>query len=171
MIDVDSFINSLKLTWLRRMLITPNKYFTTISRRYPILYDCIKFGSQYLTERKLRNINIFWRDILSTYKSFIDTVKPKNMNEIMSTPLWCNKNIKVGGNTVLYKTWSDNGIMCLSDIFSMNGQILSYEEFRLKYNFQTNFLEFYGLINSVRQYINSFNFQETLGMTATPYNH
>ena len=69
---------------------------------------------------------------------------------------------------VLYKTWSDNGIMCLSDIFSMNGQILSYEEFRLKYNFQTNFLEFYGLINSVRQYINSFNFQETLGMTATP---
>ena len=39
MIDVDSSINSLKLTWLRRMLITPNKYFTTISRRYPILYE------------------------------------------------------------------------------------------------------------------------------------
>ena len=50
----------------------------------------------------------------------------------------------------------------------MNGQILSYEEFRLKYNFQTNFLEFYGLIISVRQYINSFNFQETLGMIADP---
>ena len=62
-------------------------------------------------------------------------VKPKNMNEIMSTPLWCKK-IKVGDNTVLYKIWSDNGIMFLSDIFSMNGQILSYEEFRLKYNFQ-----------------------------------
>ena len=52
------------------------------------------------------------------------------MNEIMSTPLWCNKNVKVGGHTVLYKTWSDNGIMCLGDIFSMNGQILSYEELR-----------------------------------------
>ena len=111
MVDVDSLINSLKLTWLRRMLITPNKYFTTISRRYPILYDCIKFGSQYL-----RNSNVFWRDILSTYKSFIDMVKPKNMNEIMSTSLWCNKNIKVGGNTVLYKTWSDNGMMCLGDL-------------------------------------------------------
>ena len=108
-----------------------------------------------LTERKLRNINVFWRDILSTYKSFIDTVKPKNMYEIMSTPLWCNKNIKVGGNTVFYTTWSDNGIMCLSDLFSVNGQILSYEEFRLKYNFQTNFLEFYI---SVRQYVSSFNF-------------
>ena len=66
---------------------------------------------------------------------------------------------------MLYKTWSDNGIMCLSDILSMNGQILSYEEFRLKYNFQTNFLEFFGLIYSVRQYI---NFQETLRMTAIP---
>ena len=50
----------------------------------------------------------------------------------------------------------------------MNGQILSYEEFRLKYKFQTSCLEFYGLINSIRQYINSFNFQEILGMTATP---
>ena len=107
-------------------------------------------------------------EIYAQHKSFIDMVKPKNMNEIMSIPSRCNKNIKVGGNTVLYKTWSDNGIMCLGDIFSMNGQILSYEEFRLKYNFQTNFLGFYGLINSVRQYINSFNFQETLGMTATP---
>ena len=70
MVEVGSFINSLKLTWLRRMLITPNKYVTTISRRYPILYDCIKFGSQYLTERKLRNINVFWRDIHITTTSW-----------------------------------------------------------------------------------------------------
>ena len=164
MMDADSCINSLKLAWLRRMLFTPNKYFTTTSRRYPILYDCIKFGSQYLTERKLRNIIFFWSDILS---SFIDMVKPKNMNEIMSISLSCNKTIKVGSNTVFYKTWSDNGIICLGDIFSMNDQILSYEAFRLKYNFQTIFLEFYGLINSVRQYINRFNFQEILGMPAT----
>ena len=147
-----------------RFFITPNKYFTTTSKLYAILYDCIKVGSQYLTERQVRNINVFWRDDLSTYKSFIDMVKPKNINEIMSIPLWCNKNIKVGGNTVFYKTWNDNGIMCLRDIFNVNGQILSYEEFRLKYNFQTNFLEFYGLINSVRQYINSFNYQEILGI-------
>ena len=59
MIDMDSFINSLKLTWLRRMLISPNKYFTIISRLYQILSDCIKFGSQYLIDRRLRNINVF----------------------------------------------------------------------------------------------------------------
>ena len=46
---------------------------------------------------------------------------------------------------MFYKTWSDHGIMCLGDIFSMNGQILSYEECRLKCNFQINFVEFYGL--------------------------
>ena len=63
---------------------------------------------------------------------------------------------------MFYKTWSDSGIMCLGDVVSMNGQILSYEEFRLKYNFQTNFLEVCGSINNIRQYINSFNLQETL---------
>ena len=42
MIDLDSFINSRKLIGLRRTLITPNEYFKTISRLYPLLYECVK---------------------------------------------------------------------------------------------------------------------------------
>ena len=64
-IDLDSFISSLRLTWFRRMLTTPNKYFTNILNRYPIILECFKYGSQFITERKLTNINNnFWKDIL-----------------------------------------------------------------------------------------------------------
>ena len=92
MIDLDSFIISLWLTWFRRMLTTPNKYFTNILNRYPNIFECFKYGSQFITERKLTNINnIFWRDILITFKTFIDLMKPSNFKELMNITLWGNK--------------------------------------------------------------------------------
>ena len=145
------------------MLTTPNKYFTNTLDRYPIILECLKYGSQFITERKMHNIdNNFWKDILTTFKTFIDLVKPTNFNELMSIRLWGNKNIKVGGTSVFYKTWIDNGIMVIRDLTKTNGQLLSYEEFRRKYALQTNFLEFHGLIGSVRDYINVFNFHDII---------
>ena len=95
MIDLGSVISSLRLTWFRRMLTKPNKYFTNILNRYPIILECFKYGSQFITERKLTNINNnFWKDILITFKTFIDLVKPSNFNELMNKPLWGNKKYK-----------------------------------------------------------------------------
>ena len=169
MIDLGSFICSLRLTWFRRMLTTPNKYFTNTLDRYPIILECLKYGSQFITERKMYNIdNNFWKDIVTTFKTFIDLVKPTNFNELMSITLWGNKNIKVGGTSVFYKTWIDNGIMVIRDLTKTNGQLLSYEEFRRKYALQTNFLEFHGLIGSVRDYINVFNFHDILELGDFP---
>ena len=161
MIDLGSFFSSLRLTWFRQMLATPNKNFTHYLNRYPIILECLKYGSQFITERKLHNIdNNFWKDKLTTFKTFIDLVKPTNFNELMSIMLWGNKNIKVGVTSVFYKTWIDNGIMAIRDLTKTNGQLLSYEAFRRKYAFQTYFLEFRGLIGSVRDYINVFNIHD-----------
>ena len=66
MIDLGSFISSLRLTWSRRMLTTPKKYFTNTLDRYPIILECLKYGSQFITERKMHNINNnFLKDIYS----------------------------------------------------------------------------------------------------------
>ena len=169
MIDLGSFISSLRLTWFRRMLTTPNKYFTNTLDRYPLILECLKYGSQFITERKLHNIdNNFLKNKLTTFKTFIDLVKPRNFNELMNISLWGNKNIKVGGTSVFYKTWIDNGIIPIRDLTKTNGQLLSYEEFRRKYVLQTNFLEFHGLIGSVRDYINVFNFHDILELGDCP---
>ena len=169
MIYLDSFISSLRLTWFRRRLITQNKYFTNILNRYPIIFECYKYGSQFITERKLTNINnYFWKDILITFKTFIDLVKPSNFKELMNITPWGNRNIKVGGTSVFYKTWIYNGIMFIRDLIGTNGQLLSYEEFRSRYALRTNFLDFHGLISSLRDYINKFNFHEILERGACP---
>ena len=68
MIDLDSFIRWRRLTWFRRMLTTPNKYFANTLIRYPIILECLKYGSQFITEGKLHNVDIFWKDLLLPLK-------------------------------------------------------------------------------------------------------
>ena len=169
MIDLDSFFNSLRLTWLLRLLTTKSKYFTCTLDRYSVIKDCITFGSQFITERKLNNVsNKFWNDILRTYKTFIDLVTPQNFNDLMGVMLWRNKNIKVGDTSVFYNSWIENGILSIRDLMSSTGQLVSYEEFRRIYTVQTNFLEFYGLIASVRNYINALNIREITELEMGP---
>ena len=92
------------------------------------MLECFKYGSQFITERKLNNINnIFWEDILITFKTFIDLVKPSNFKELMNITLWGNKNLKVGGTSVFYKTWIDNGIMFIRDLIGANGQRKTFQ--------------------------------------------
>ena len=145
MICLDSFISLLRLTWFRRMLTIPIKYFTNILNRYPIILECFKYG-KFITERKLTNINNnFLRDILITFKTFKDLVKPSNCKELMNITLWGNKNIKVGGTSVFNNTWIDNGIMFIRDLIGTNGQLLSYEELRRRYALRTIVLNSMGL--------------------------
>ena len=159
----------LRLTWFRRLLTTKSKYFICTLDRYSVIKDCITFGSQFITERKLNNVsNKFWNDILRTYKTFIDLVTPQNFNDLMGVMLWRNKNIKVGDTSVFYNSWIENGILSIRDLMSSSGQLVSYEEFRRIYTVQTNFLEVYGLIASVRNYINALNISEITELEMGP---
>ena len=69
---------------------------------------------------------------------------------------------------MFYKTWINNWIMAIRDLPKTNGQLLSYEKFRRKYALQTNLLEFHGLIGSVRDYIDVFNFHDILELGDRP---
>ena len=53
MIEVDTFMMSLKLTWLRRILLTENKYCDFVYANFPCI--CFQYGSKYIDSN---NINI-----------------------------------------------------------------------------------------------------------------
>lgn len=56
-------------------------------------------------------------------------------------------------NQFFYKIWYDKSVNFIKDLINKNGELLSYEQFIDKYQIQTNFLEFYGIINIVRNFI------------------
>ena len=71
--------------------------------------------------------------------------------------IWYNPDIKVGGSSICYRRWLAAGIMFIGDLTNHTGELLSYREFNAMYNINTNFLEFNGLVRSVKNFIQNRN--------------
>ena len=67
------------------------------------------------------------------------------------TIIWNNQDIKIDSKTIFFRTWFDKGVYTIKDLFDQNLDFLTYEEFKLRYQLQTNFLTYYGLINAIPQ--------------------
>ncbi|MCU7801464.1 MAG: hypothetical protein KZQ70_15365, partial [gamma proteobacterium symbiont of Lucinoma myriamae] len=159
MIEVGTFMNSLKLTWLRRILVNTNKYIATVKELYPVITDCVKFGSTYFDLRRCQIDNQFWKDVAYSIKLFLESVVPVNWNEALSVPIWYNSSIKVGGSAVCYKNWMEKGILFVNDLLNRNGDLISFETFQEMFSVQSNFLQFEGLSNSIRNFLHTCRFQ------------
>ena len=71
--------------------------------------------------------NQFWKDVL---KSFLDINYKTEICEeqILKSPLFYNRNIKIDRKYVFYKTWYDKGIRILYDLVNQNESFYSYQE-------------------------------------------
>ena len=125
-----------------------NKHLTTVTIMFPILTNCLKYGSEYINDRRFHINNLFGRDILNGYKCFIEKIEPSNMSEILSSPLWFNMNIKVGGAAIHYKNWEIKDIVFINDLMDTNGDSLPFEIFCRNYSLQTHFLQYEGFVKS-----------------------
>ena len=71
MVDIKPFIQSLKLSWIRRLIHSETKpWFTLLKNeiKYPLLL--LNFGYEY-TDKITNNIqNPFWKDILLSWSTF-----------------------------------------------------------------------------------------------------
>ena len=162
MIDVGTFMNSLKLTWLRRILRNRNKYNDFIHIEFPFIIEGLQYGSKYFDNEKINTKNKFWKDVMLSLNAFLDKVKPNSWKEILSIPLWYNASIKVGGNVVFYRSWKNKGILMINDLLDADGELLTYVEFQRKYQLLTNFLVYEGIVKSIKDYIFSFRFAQFL---------
>ena len=71
--------------------------------------------------------NQFWKYVL---KSFLDINYKTEICEeqILKSPLFYNRNIKIDRKNVFYKTWYDKGIRFVNDLVNQNGSFYSYQE-------------------------------------------
>lgn len=159
MVDVNNFMNSLKLTWVRRVLVSTSKYITIVKEIYPYIYESFKFGSAFFDIRRFQIDNKFWKDVIYSMRLFSESIQPVNWYEALSVPVWYNRNIKVGGSPVFYKKWMENGILFVNDLVDNNGELISFEMFQNKFSIQSNFLHFEGLVSSIRNFLSNCRFQ------------
>ena len=158
MLNIKNYIVALKTTWIRRLVTKDSKYINIFETQYPKVNDLIIRGAAYIKQWQKGIKNRFWKDVLEAWIKLQSETKRQKIEDILSMIIWNNDNFKIDNKPIFLKKWFDKKIYYVKDIINKN-TFYTFEEITSVYNLQTNFLEYYGLINTIRRYIQSTNLQ------------
>ena len=172
MINLKAFMNSMKLTWLRRITTTesPWQYIIKDTINFNEIFS---FGTSYIESFLSKIKNKFWIDVMKAYSEILKLNKIDNEDSVLSSPIFYNYEIKVGNNPVWIKNWYKKGVIYINDLVRENGHLCSQEEFERMYNANTNFVQYQGIINAVKDFARKYNllhFTKKLKMPFVPIN-
>lgn len=152
MVDIETFIQSLKVGWVKRLAQTENnKLLKQIYER-----DLNRFGGDILLESSMSKEDIvylfsrrpFLRDVLLAWNRLTNkTVIYNYGNEI----LWNNSNIRVEDKTVMFNNWQLSGIKYVKDLFNNDRQsFYTFVALKEKFNLpSSDFLKYLSILNSI----------------------
>ena len=86
-------------------------------------------------------LQIFWE--------FSKLTTPQTLNDILSSPLWYNDQIEIGGSPIFFKNLYDHGILFIADLFDSERNFLNFDSMCETYNLQVPFTSYLGLKNSI----------------------
>ena len=160
MINLPAYIKALKITWLRRILNSDGVWQNLLLHRIK-LDHLLQFGIEYV-EKVLKDIkNNFWKDVFISWR---DNVRKKdnsftefNLEDILKSPIWYNSKIKINNTHIYLNTWHEKGILYINDLINEDGTLFTYEEFINKFHLNANFLEFEGLLQSIKALFRKHN--------------
>ena len=152
MLNIRTFISSMKLTWLKRLKgVSPWERFTI--NMFPYFNKIYNLGAEYADIVSKYVHNPFWSDVMKHYKFFSRKCCPINVHELMAEHIHYNVNFLRGEDVIFVQEWYDHEILFVRQLLNETGNFLSYGEFLLKFpNIRTNFLLFEGIIKAIRSY-------------------
>ena len=148
MVDITAFIQSLKLSWIRKFIYSETKPWYLLLKNeieYPLLL--LNLGYEYTNKIMNKTQNQFWKDILLSWSTFQKKM-PINKFTVLTHPLWYNPSLT---KTPLMNTaWYNNGIRTVSDMIDPNGNLYSHETICTNYKVpKLDFLTYHKLNKSI----------------------
>ena len=159
MVDLCSYVDALKLSWIRRLYKTTGKWQYILKASSCINLELISHcGKEYIETCSKTFKNKFWKDVFIAWNRLNHTeFSTKTKKEsILKAPLWYNPGICVGNNTLKHTNWCSVGVCTINDLVKSVDDLTFYtfQEFINLYQIETNFLVYQGLIVATRQYLN-----------------
>ena len=177
MIDVREYMNALKITWLRRLLISDNGCgWVHLFQKIMGISGLSSFegGSLKLLYAHKQTLygNPFWRNVFSSWSKFTMAHSPETAEEILTNSLWHNDKIKVDKKCIYFKHWESAGVNYIHKLVDDAGHFLSFNDFRNKFHIKTNFLEHGGVVRAIKSaFPNILSFTEgTVQLPFIPFN-
>ena len=151
MINIRDFAASMKIFWVKKILsIDVNKSWKTL-----FLDEFRGLGGEnifYYNAEMLKEFqktqNPFWKNLIRIWGEIRDLI-PNTANDFLSRPLWFNDNIKVGNEVIFYHHWSKKGVNFINDLVDENGNFLSEDVLKRRFDISTNFVEYRGILAAI----------------------
>ena len=157
MICLKSFIYSLKVSWLRRIMMSNktswiNLLIDTLPNNF---INYMQLGSEYFKFIASKINNNFWKDVFMSFYKFRNIIDKED--DILFHSIWFNELIKVGNKTIYYRKWLEQGIMYVYDFLDENRQILKYRDFCDKFKIYPAFTLYYGVVRCLQHILDITN--------------
>ena len=149
MIKINKFIESLKVTWLRRILISTNECSWNRLSRVDFR-KLVIFGDGYAKLCASNLSNPFWIDVLNSWKAFLKCNPASQTEDVLNSPIWFNSEMQHGGKFFI-KNWYEKGIRNIVDLVNENGVFYDFNQFKTLFNVRGTILDFQGVINRIPQ--------------------
>ena len=161
--DLKTYIKSLKLIWLRKLQKNNHKWKNIIISLNPNILHLECLGSS--LPKHWGRLNDFWTDVFSSYKSFGEKIKCKKQEEMNAEPIFYNENIRIGDKPIFYRSWFEKGIRNVHHLMSDNGSFFQYDQFKRKFDINTDFITYTGCIRAIKKYIGSLGIDVDCNMS------
>ena len=138
MVDLASFIQSLKLPWLKRLTIYTTSGAPVVRPTQLDPFQLLMYGTAQLKVIKSQIKNVFWREVVSSLIQFNELLDLKP-EQIMREQLWFSDYTKF--ETSKATQWDKQGLRFIGNIFNKgNGNLLTGEEIKTQYRISMTFL-------------------------------
>ena len=168
MINIHSFILALKSTWIRRLFFNNCKWQNIFMSSIDI--NKLSCGGSGYIEQVIESVkNQFWKDVLYAWKSVIEKDENKDWTNFLANTVWLNKQVKIYKRTIFYPEWFNRGVKFVNDFVNDDGSFLTLDQFSNKFGLCVNFLQYNGVISSLRQMLKLYPYGDKSSNLQTPF--
>ena len=149
MIDIKSFIYSLKLSWLKRLIQSKADWTFIANIQIPSVNKLLTYGKEKLTQLRAKITNSFYMDVINALIMFNTYYEPNN-DEILTETIWFSA--YSGFPTSIVKKWDSQGLRFICDLFNpVTGCLLPIEDIRERFQIEMTFLCYARLVQKLPQ--------------------
>ena len=145
--NLQRFSMSLKMTWLRRLLLSDSGW-TTFALTHEI-DKCWLYGDKYLEKKKNTIKNVFWKEVVTSMYDLRKIMKPITDYDYLSWPVWDDKLVGLPDINKLKVC----GVNVVADLLNSSWEVLSKATIEQTRNVNLNFLDYMAIKQCITRFI------------------
>ena len=155
MIDVASFIDSILLSWIKRLFSRQNDSWKMLFRK-----EFEDFGETFVFECQEKYLKVvieklkhqpFWVAVIKAWMKYKKTVKNEFVTSVLEEPLWGNDNILIKKKPIFNNILVNRNFKFVNDLLNDQGGFINWCQFKAKAVSRITFLDYINIITAIPQ--------------------